>query len=83
MNTFTSWGNLYQYELQGVSFPANFTEIPNITASSLNKTNAYSYCGIFGNYGTSTSNTGLFKLVRPIATTSPICIRWLAIGRWK
>ena len=81
--TFTSWGNLYQYELQGVSFPANFTEIPNITASSLNKTNAYSYCGIFGNYGTSTSNTGLFKLVRPIATTSPICIRWLAIGRWK
>lgn len=80
---FTSWGNLYQFEVASQKFPKKYKSVPAIYVSSNNVNNQYNYCGFFGTYQTSVSESGIIKLVRPLATNGPIQINWTSIGFWK
>ena len=81
--SFTAWGSLYQYEVPSVSFPLNFIDVPHIDFTSNNPSNVYNYGLEAGTYQTTTSETGIMRVARPLATTGKIQIKWTAIGKWK
>lgn len=81
--TFTAWGSLYQYEVPSVSFPSSFIDVPHIDFTSNNPSTEYNYCLEAGTYQTTKSETGIMRVVRPLATTGRIQIKWTAIGKWK